>query len=162
MRGISSQKGLTLIELILVFAMISILAIITFTINVDTFTLQTQAKDLCWEIRHLRSMTMSEDIEYELLFGFEEESEKYCYIMNDVDGGSELKKVVLEKDFSLYFYSQGGFKKISSTDNVTIKFKIDGKPYDGRIIRLKNEKNGEKIDMDVDPISGRVLMIEEN
>ena len=128
----------------------------------DNFSLKTKAKDLCWEIRRLKSLAMSEDTEYEVVIDFDEGKECYYYALRETATGTEHESADFDKDFSLYYDSSGEFKEIDSANNVTIKFGIDGRPNEGWIIRIKNEDIDSYIDIDIDAISGGVQIIDED
>ncbi|SHI69534.1 Competence protein ComGC [Dethiosulfatibacter aminovorans DSM 17477] len=139
------SKGYTLIELICIFALISILLLITVpNIDIDLFYLDKIAKEMTYDIRMVKSEDMLEPIKsFNIVLSDNGYSIKYS------NGMPKYYKTVNLKDgYQIAF------------DNNSIMFNANGTPKHAQTITILHTSTGNKREITIVPYTGRILLLE--
>jgi prepilin-type N-terminal cleavage/methylation domain-containing protein len=136
------QKGLTLIELLVVLALISIIVVISIPkLGINNYTLLSEAKELCMDIRESRFVKMTTGENYKILLNTN------GYIL--FNGSKTIKTVTLSKGNVIYY------------DDQEIRFSDTGAPvYGGTTITIKNLETNKYYQISIVVGSGRILLKE--
>ena len=138
-----NSKGVTLIELVIILALLGILAGITVpSMDWSNYYLRTQARQLCAEIRNVRVLRMTEGVDYKVSLN------RDFYQINN--GIKQVKKVNMLSNYKIYYNNQ----------EITFNYN-SGAPDKGDTITIKNVKNGRSMEITIVPASGRVLLKDE-
>lgn len=141
MRILRMKKGVTLIELLLVLAIISMIILITVPrIKTTNYWLKSNSKMLRDDIRYIRYMKMVEGKNCKILLGYDH----YCVVEN----GRERKRVVIENDLKIVHNFYDG----------NVYFSHIGSPNQGGTIKIIDDKTNKYCEITIVPATGRVLL----
>lgn len=138
----NKQRGVTLIELIVVVAMLSLLSSIVLPrIETSTYALLAASRGLRDDIRYIRCMTMTEGQNLHITF------QRTGYSI--LEGSKVIKKIKFHQDFSLYQNLTGS----------QIAFSYSGAPStSGGTLTLVNDESKKYCVVTVVPGTGRILL----
>ncbi len=140
------EKGITLIELIICLAILSILFyIIIPEINISTFNLKTTSRNLCQEIRNIRSINMTEDSLYCIII----KEDRYLIKRSS----SILRTEYLPPNIKISDNIVDGSSEFSK-----IKFNCNGAPTYPGTIKIKDIDSRKYMEITIVPASGRILL----
>jgi Tfp pilus assembly protein FimT len=141
-----SSPGFTIIEIIIIISILIIL--LNFAtpkiINHPIF-LKNETRKLCWEIRNLRTLNMSESEFYEITLTQEE----YTLSL----GTKDIRKTIINNSFQIFdnFNDKNGM-------NSEISFSHDGAPSYAGTIEVMNRQTRQYMRITIVPYSGRVQL----
>lgn len=146
------KQGFTLIELVVVFALISIIAVIGIPkLPIDGFYLDSVAEELVYDIRYVKSIGMSEPMKMcSIVLSNDLDHYDYCFysirktkhVMNKV-----VKKVKFKKGYTL-----------SYNKSHDVMFNVNGTPKQAQTITILHESTGNFRKITIVPSTGRVLL----
>lgn len=140
MKVIRENKGFTLIELIIVVAILGIISSIFIPKSrYRDYRLHAKAVELTNDIRMVRYLMMTEGEYYHISLG-----EDYYWILN---GKKFIKRVDLGEDMWL-----------GDDLGKTVKFTYKGRPTKAGSVVIKDTVTNKSYDITIVPFTGRILM----
>lgn len=127
------QKGLTLIELIIVIVIISLLTlvIVKYFGNIYSFRLQAATNKLFSDIEYVQQLSITKQIRYGIKFN--PDTDSYKAYKEDVS--SVIKDPVTKKDFIINFDSEREYSGVdlvsTNLEDNKVEFTPKGTPVDG-------------------------------
>lgn len=141
--SVLNKKGVTLLELILVFSLIAIISAIALPrTNRLPYFMKSYGRTLCADIRYIRLAKMTEGGEFRILL-----HSRYYRVLN---GHKELKTIELPKNLELVFSGS------------EVRFDYKGSPsHGGTTITIRDRDSAKFYQITIVPASGRVLLKDE-
>lgn len=148
------KRGLTLVELLVVLALMSIIAIIGLPrLPFDSFYLDSLAQDLVYDIRYVKNIDMSEpDKSCSIMLSNDLSHYDNCFYtlrMTENIMPKVVKKVDLRKGYT-----------ISYNVSPDIMFNANGTPRHAQTITILHTSTGNKREITIVPYTGRILLLE--
>ncbi|MFZ5966251.1 MAG: pilus assembly FimT family protein [Bacillota bacterium] len=146
---LNENKGFTLIELVIVMAIVAILAVLVKpTFGKSTFDLKTQSMTLCYAIRDVRLRNMTESNSYHIVL----EENQYRVLK----GTQQIRKTILPTGYILEDNCPD-----DDSSSTEIRFSNNGAPSASGTIKFKDINRGIHMEIRIVPSSGRVLLRDE-